>query len=74
MSSRPRVTWWTSTCTGSVSSSACPTGCPRPRPPGTGTVFRQPILADYAQRAGFQSVQVLPIEDFSFFRFYQLQG
>jgi SAM-dependent methyltransferase len=41
---------------------------------GTGTVFRQPILADYAQRAGFQGVDVLPIEDFSFFRFYQLRG
>jgi len=41
---------------------------------GTGTVFRQPILADYARRAGFQSVQVLPIEDFGFFRFYRLHG
>jgi ubiquinone/menaquinone biosynthesis C-methylase UbiE len=41
---------------------------------GTGTVFRKPILVDYAQRAGFQRVEVLPIEDFSFFRFYQLHS
>ena len=41
---------------------------------GTGTVFRKPILVDYARRAGFQGVRVLPIGDFGFFRFYQLQG
>lgn len=39
---------------------------------GTGTVMRQPVLTDYARRAGFADVTVLPIEDFSFFRFYQL--
>ncbi|CAA9403912.1 MAG: hypothetical protein AVDCRST_MAG75-2313 [uncultured Propionibacteriaceae bacterium] len=39
---------------------------------GTGTVMRQPVLDDYATRAGFSSVEVLPIEDFSFFRFYRL--
>jgi SAM-dependent methyltransferase len=39
---------------------------------GTGTVFRRPILTDYATRAGFSRVEVLPIEDFSFFRFYRL--
>jgi hypothetical protein len=39
---------------------------------GTGTVMRKPILDSYAQQAGFSSVDVLPIEDFSFFRFYQL--
>ena len=39
---------------------------------GTGTVFRRSILTDYATRAGFDTVSVLPIEDFSFFRFYRL--
>jgi SAM-dependent methyltransferase len=38
----------------------------------TGTVMRRSILTDYAIRAGFASVQVLPIEDFAFFRFYRL--
>ncbi len=39
---------------------------------GTGTVMRQPVLTDYARRAGFAEVTVLPIEDFGFFRFYRL--
>ncbi|HSJ43806.1 MAG TPA: methyltransferase domain-containing protein [Euzebyales bacterium] len=39
---------------------------------GTGTVFRPPILRDYAQTAGFRDVEVLPIDDFGFWRFYQL--
>jgi 2-polyprenyl-3-methyl-5-hydroxy-6-metoxy-1,4-benzoquinol methylase len=39
---------------------------------GTGTVMRRSVLTDYATRAGFASVEVLPIEDFAFFRFYQL--
>jgi ubiquinone/menaquinone biosynthesis C-methylase UbiE len=39
---------------------------------GTGTVFRRPILRRYAQEAGFRDVDVLPIEDFGFWRFYQL--
>jgi len=39
---------------------------------GTGTVMRKPILTDYAERAGFSSVEVLPIEDFGFWRFYRL--
>jgi SAM-dependent methyltransferase len=39
---------------------------------GTGTVMRKPILDSYAQQAGFSSVGVLPIKDFAFFRFYQL--
>lgn len=39
---------------------------------GTGTVMRRPVLTDYARRAGFADVAVLPIEDFSFFRFYRL--
>ena len=40
---------------------------------GTGTVMRQSVLTDYATRAGFASVEVLPIEDFAFFRFYRLR-
>jgi hypothetical protein len=39
---------------------------------GTGTVMRRSIVTDYARRAGFTSVEVLPIEDFAFFRFYRL--
>jgi 2-polyprenyl-3-methyl-5-hydroxy-6-metoxy-1,4-benzoquinol methylase len=39
---------------------------------GTGTVMRRAILTDYANRAGFTSVQVLPIEEFGFWRFYRL--
>ncbi len=39
---------------------------------GTGTVMRPGILRGYAAEAGFDDVEVLPIEDFSFFRFYRL--
>lgn len=39
---------------------------------GTGTVMRRDVLQEYAVRAGFSDVTVLPIEDFSFFRFYRL--
>lgn len=39
---------------------------------GTGTVMRPAVLHDYATRAGFGTVEVLPIEDFGFFRFYRL--
>jgi 2-polyprenyl-3-methyl-5-hydroxy-6-metoxy-1,4-benzoquinol methylase len=38
---------------------------------GTGTVLRLPTLQRYAAEAGFQRVEVLPIEH-SFFRFYRL--
>lgn len=41
---------------------------------GTGTVIRRSILTDYARQAGFTEVDVLPIEDFGFFRFYRLAG
>ena len=34
--------------------------------------MRRPVLTDYARRAGFDEVTVLPIEDFGFFRFYRL--
>jgi predicted O-methyltransferase YrrM len=39
---------------------------------GTGTVMRPDTLRGYAQEAGFADLEVLPIEDFSFFRFYSL--
>lgn len=38
---------------------------------GTGTVMRADTLRKYAQEAGFQDVEILPIEHF-FFRFYRL--
>jgi SAM-dependent methyltransferase len=38
----------------------------------TGTVLREPTVRDLAQRAGFGSVEVLPIEN-DFFRFYRLR-
>lgn len=37
----------------------------------TGTVMRASTLRDYAERAGFRSIEILPIEH-DFFRFYQL--
>lgn len=39
----------------------------------TGTVMRTATLRQYAQTAGFQEVEVLPIENL-FFRFYRLHG
>ena len=39
---------------------------------GTGTVMRPDKLRDYARSAGFQDVEILPIENF-FFRFYRLR-
>jgi hypothetical protein len=39
---------------------------------GTGTVMRPDVLRGYAQEAGFADLEVLPIEDFAFFRFYHL--
>ncbi len=39
---------------------------------GTGTVMRVDTLRRYAQQAGFTDVEVLPIEDFGFWRFYRL--
>ena len=38
---------------------------------GTGTVMRPPTLERYADRAGYTSVEILPIEN-DFFRFYRL--
>ncbi|MBK5249477.1 MAG: hypothetical protein JJE50_08585 [Actinomycetales bacterium] len=39
---------------------------------GTATVIRPQTLEGYAVRAGFERFEVLPIEDFSLFRFYRL--
>ena len=39
---------------------------------GTGTVMRSDTLRKYASEAGFQDVEILPIEHF-FFRFYRLR-
>jgi SAM-dependent methyltransferase len=38
----------------------------------TGTVMRPETLRGYARDAGFSDIEILPIEDFSFFRFYSL--
>jgi SAM-dependent methyltransferase len=40
---------------------------------GTGTVMRPSTLEGYAREAGFSGLDVLPIEDFGFFRFYRLR-
>ncbi|PUA82168.1 class I SAM-dependent methyltransferase [Nocardioides currus] len=40
---------------------------------GTGTVMRASTLEGYGRDAGFESVSVLPIEDFGFWRFYLLR-
>ena len=39
---------------------------------GTGTVMRPSTLEGYARDAGFDRLEVLPVEDFAFFRFYRL--
>lgn len=49
-----------------------PDGLSTPGSAGTGTVMRPPVLRDYARRAGFSGVEVLPIEGFGLFRFYDL--
>jgi predicted O-methyltransferase YrrM len=38
----------------------------------TGTVMRPGLFRDYARAAGFADLEILPIEDFGFFRFYSL--
>lgn len=40
---------------------------------GTGTVMRPDTLREYARAAGFDDVAVLPIEEFGFWRFYELR-
>jgi SAM-dependent methyltransferase len=39
---------------------------------GTGTVMRPSVLQRYATEAGFTHMEVLPIEEFGFWRFYLL--
>lgn len=41
---------------------------------GTGTVMRPGVLRGYAREAGFRDVEVLPIENFGFWRFYRLHA
>ena len=48
-----------------------PDGMSHPESVGTGTVMRPDTLAAYAREAGFDSVDVLPLEN-DFFRFYRL--
>jgi predicted O-methyltransferase YrrM len=50
-----------------------PDGMSSPPSRGTGTVMRHDVLRGYAREAGFEDAEVLPIEDFSFFRFYRLR-
>ena len=49
-----------------------PDGLSSPPSVGTGTVMRPSTLAAYGRQAGFSSCEVLPIEDFGFWRFYRL--
>jgi len=49
-----------------------PDGLSHPAGVGTGTVMRPDTLRAYARDAGFGRVEILPIEEFSFFRFYLL--
>ncbi|MFD4402269.1 class I SAM-dependent methyltransferase [Nocardia sp. NPDC058499] len=49
-----------------------PDGMSSPPSAGTGTVMRAATLRDYALEAGFTRFDVLPIEDFGFWRFYLL--
>lgn len=49
-----------------------PDGLSSPPSVGTGTVMRPSTLQRYGQAAGFDTFEVLPIEDFGFWRFYRL--
>lgn len=49
-----------------------PDGMAHPPSAATGTVMRVGTLRAYAREAGFAEVEVLPIEDFGFWRFYRL--
>ena len=49
-----------------------PDGLSSPPSVGTGTVMRPSTLRGYGEAAGFTDLEVLPIEDFGFWRFYQL--
>jgi SAM-dependent methyltransferase len=49
-----------------------PDGLSSPPSVGTGTVMRPSTLQGYGQAAGFSGFDVLPIEEFGFWRFYRL--
>ncbi|MGK8501276.1 class I SAM-dependent methyltransferase [Nocardia asiatica] len=49
-----------------------PDGRAHPGSAATGTVMRHDVLRRYALDAGFADVEVLPIHDFGFWRFYRL--
>jgi SAM-dependent methyltransferase len=49
-----------------------PDGMSHPDSAGTGTAMRPATLREYGQRAGLGSFEILPIEDFGFWRFYRL--
>ncbi|MEO6714299.1 MAG: class I SAM-dependent methyltransferase [Mycobacteriales bacterium] len=49
-----------------------PDGMAHPQSAGTGTVMRSSTLRQYAADAGLGSFEVLPIEEFGFWRFYRL--
>ena len=49
-----------------------PDGLSSPPSVGTGTVMRPSTLQGYGEAAGFGAFEVLPIEDFGFWRFYRL--
>lgn len=49
-----------------------PDGLSSPPSVGTGTVMRPSTLRGYAEAAGFDGFEVLPIEGFGFWRFYRL--
>lgn len=50
-----------------------PDSMSHPQTAATGTVMRPDTLRNYAQAAGFEDLTVLPIEDFGFWRFYELR-
>jgi SAM-dependent methyltransferase len=49
-----------------------PDGLSSPPSVGTGTVMRPSTLQAYGEAAGFATFEVLPIDDFGFWRFYRL--
>ncbi len=51
-----------------------PDGLSHPGSAGTGTVMRYDTLRRYVREAGFAEVEILPIEDFGFWRFYRLSA
>lgn len=51
-----------------------PDGMAHPDSAGTGTVLRPATLERYATEAGFREVDVLPVGDFGFWRFYRLSS